>query len=94
MAPQLPLAAHLSLEKNILELNRMFGRCERVKGSCIPPLYTAHVTRLLMFYIILLPIGLATAGISIVPNMFTTGAVGFAMLGLDEIGHILEQPFR
>jgi predicted membrane chloride channel (bestrophin family) len=94
MGPQLPLAAHLSLEKNIWELNRMYGRCERVKGSCIPPLYTAHVTRLLVFYIFLLPIALGTAGISIVPNMITTAGVAFAMLGLDEIGHILEQPFR
>ena len=71
----LPLAAQLSLERNIWELNRMYGRCERVKGSCIPPLYTAHVTRLLVFYIFFLPFALATAGIAIFPNMFTTGSV-------------------
>jgi predicted membrane chloride channel (bestrophin family) len=94
MGPQLPHAVHLSMERNICELNRVFGRCERVKGSCIPPLYTAHVTRLLVFYIFFLPFALATAGVSIVADMVTTGAVAFAMMGLDEIGHILEQPFR
>jgi predicted membrane chloride channel (bestrophin family) len=90
-----PLAAQLQIQQNLWELNRMFGRCERLKGSCIPPMYTSHVTRLLVFYLVFLPVALAnTAGISRTAAFVTTGAVAFAMMGLDEIGHVLEQPFR
>lgn len=90
-----PLAAQIQIQQNLWELNRMFGRCERLKGSCIPPMYTSHVTRLLVFYLIFLPLALATTtGISRTAALVTTGAVAFAMMGLDEIGHVLEQPFR
>ena len=54
----LPSAAHRTLESNLLELNRVFGMCERIRGSPIPPIYTAHTSRLLMFYLFLLPCAL------------------------------------
>lgn len=54
----MPPGAHRSLENNLLELNRVFGICERIRGSPIPPIYTAHTSRLLVFYLVLLPCAL------------------------------------
>jgi predicted membrane chloride channel (bestrophin family) len=95
MGPQLPHAAHLSLEQNMLELNRIFGRCERVSQEILhpPTLYCACDPSPSVLHF-LLPFALATAGVHIAAHMVTTGAVAFALMELDEIGHILEQRFR
>lgn len=47
-----------------------------------------------MFYLFFLPIALRGTGINIVANTLMTTSIGFSMLGLDEISHQLEQPFR
>lgn len=77
------------------QLNQCIMVCERIRASPIPPLYTAHAGRLLMFYLFFLP--LALRGSSLLNNVgtiLTTTVVSYAMLGLDEISHILEEPFR
>ena len=77
------------------QLNKCIMICERIRSSPIPPLYTAHAGRLLVFYLCFLP--LALRGSCLLNNagtILTTTVVGYAMLGLDEISHILEEPFR
>jgi len=91
---RLPYPAHQAVENNLLQLNIILGHCERIKTTCIPPLYTAHVSRLLVLYLFFLPFALQGTGINIVANTLMTGSIGFSMLGLDEISHQLEQPFR
>ena len=54
-----------------------------------------HTGRLLVFYLIFLP--LALRGSLLLNNLgtiLTTMVVGYAMLGLDEISFLLEEPFR
>jgi predicted membrane chloride channel (bestrophin family) len=68
--------------------------CERLWGSPIPPVYTSHTSRLLVFYLFFLPVALHGARIENTVNILVTVTVAFAMLGLDEISHLLEQPFQ
>ena len=109
----LPFPVHLQLERNLSEMNYIVGMCERLRGSPIPPAYTSHASRLLMFYLTSLPPALhgahfgnalsssttfrpLLATIMRIPitTIVITAVVSYAMLGLDEISHVLEQPFR
>ena len=68
--------------------------CEAIRATPIPPIYTHHTLRLLVLYLAVLPLALhgefSNAGVTLLATL----AIGFAMLGLDEISHLLEQPFR
>jgi putative membrane protein len=90
---QLNSAAELALDETTQELNHCIMTCERIRASPIPPLYTAHTGRLLMFYLFFLPMAL-TDVMNVWGTVVTTAAVGYTMLGLDEISHLLEQPFK
>jgi predicted membrane chloride channel (bestrophin family) len=79
---------HNSLERALTELHNVITVCERIQASPIPSEYTAHASRLLMIYLFFLPLALGEA------SVLVTCLVGFAMLGLDEISHFLEEPFR
>ena len=68
-------------------------KTEKIRNSPLPPIYTAHTTRLLVFYLFWLPLALYGALQDPVCTVLVTVAVGYAMLGLDEISHILENPF-
>jgi predicted membrane chloride channel (bestrophin family) len=92
---QLTTSEQSRLDVCAQQLNECIMVCERIRASPIPPLYTAHAGRLLMFYLFFLP--LALRGSSLLNNVgtiITTTVVGYAMLGLDEISHVLEEPFR
>ena len=91
------------LMKCTYRLNEAFMIAERVRISVVPALYTTHTTRLLLFYLFWLPFALYGTFSTLNPNNFfrvavltmvTTTAVGYAMLGLDEIATILSIPFR
>jgi|AntRauTorckE5430_2_1112549.scaffolds.fasta_scaffold14162_1 putative membrane protein len=90
----MPVAAHQQLELNLNEMNHILGMCERLKGSPIPPVYTSHTSRLLVFYLFFLPVALSAANVKNIVNVLVAVAVAYAMLGLDEISHLLEQPFQ
>ena len=76
-------------------MNHLYGACEGLISSPIPPLYTSNSSRLLVLYLIFLPIALQMLNVmSAVGTVLVTATVGYAMLGMDEITHQLEQPFR
>jgi ion channel-forming bestrophin family protein len=89
-------AEEIAMDHTAHELNHCITTCERIVASPIPPLYTAHTGRLLMFYLFFLP--LALRGSMLLPNaistVLTTAAVAYAMIGLDEMSFLTEQPFR
>lgn len=66
---------------------------ERLCASPIPPVYSFNATRL-MLYLLCLPLALIGNEPSRAVTLFMTTLVGYAMLGLDEVSHWLEQPFR
>jgi len=92
---QLPTSEALVLQQTAQNLNHVIMTTERIRASPIPPLYTTHAGRLLIFYLFFLPLALRGSGmLNGIGTVITTLAVGYTMLGLDEISHLLEQPFR
>ena len=89
----LSFAPHRQLEQNLNEMNYILGMCERLRGSPIPPVYTSHTSRLLVFYLLFLPLALHGSETRKFVTVLVTSTVSYAMLGLDEISHVLEQPF-
>jgi putative membrane protein len=86
----LKVPQHNALEKTLSDLHNVIMVCQRIQGSPIPSVYTAHASRLLMLSLFFLPLALHGTGTAVL----VTSLVGFAMLGLDEISHFLEEPFR
>ena len=85
---------HKTLSQTTYKLNEALMNAERVRISPIPSLYTTHTTRLLIFYLFWLPYALYGALENGAATLLITAAVGYAMLGLDEISHVLELPFQ
>jgi len=90
----LTTAEEISLDRTIEKLDHALMTCDRICASPIPPLYTSHTTRLLMFYLAFLPLALHKSSLRGFVTFLVSSVVGYTMLGLDEISHILEQPFR
>jgi predicted membrane chloride channel (bestrophin family) len=80
--------------QTISKLNEALMIAERIRNSPVPPLYTAHTTRLLIFYLFWLPLALHSSIQNALATIVVTMASGYAMLGLDEISHICELPFK
>lgn len=92
---QLNTAEELALDHMAHDLNHCITTTERIRASPIPPLYTAHTGRLLLFYLFFLPLALRGGNmLNGWATVLTTTAVAYTMLGLDEISHLLEQPFK
>lgn len=91
---KLTVAEEMALDRSIHHLDESLMTCERIIASPIPPLYTSHTSRLLMFYLGFLPLALKQSSLSGPVTFLVSFVVGYTMLGLDEISHLLEQPFR
>ena len=91
---KLTTAEEIALDHTAHNLSEVVTSTGRIRASPIPVLYTSHTTRLLTFYLCFLPTALRWNGLDGVATMISTWAVGFAMLGLDELSHLCEQPFR
>ena len=84
----------MALDHTAHSLSEVITSTGRIRASPIPVLYTSHTTRLLTFYLASLPTSLYLSGMDGIVTLLITWAVGFAMLGLDELSHLCEQPFR
>eukprot|EP00588_Corethron_pennatum_P022710 CAMPEP_0194337316 /NCGR_PEP_ID=MMETSP0171-20130528/75920_1 /TAXON_ID=218684 /ORGANISM="Corethron pennatum, Strain L29A3" /LENGTH=120 /DNA_ID=CAMNT_0039101067 /DNA_START=100 /DNA_END=459 /DNA_ORIENTATION=- len=79
--------------RNLHEMNYILAMCKCLRGSPMPPVYMLHASWLLAFYMLCLPLALhgSRAGGA---TVLVASAVLYAMLGLDKISHVLEQPSR
>ena len=91
---RLTTAEEIALDHTAHSLSEIITSTGRLRASPIPTLYTSHTSRLLVFYLSCLPTALHMSGLDLNITTLTTMVVGFAMLGLDELSHIFEQPFR
>jgi len=91
----LSTAEEIAIDHGISAMDSAIMITERIVASPIPPLFTTHAGRLMCFYLGFLPIALKNSGSMNNSGMLLTIlVVGYAMLGLDEISHLMEQPFK
>lgn len=91
---RLTTAEEIALDHTAHSLSEAITSTGRIRASPIPTMYTSHTSRLLVFYLFCLPPALQLSGLNGIVTTLLTAVVGYAMLGLDEISHLFEQPFR
>ena len=90
-AGELPTHIHTECERTLHELNKTLGGCERLLTTPLPLSYTRHTSRTLALWLLFLPLALwGSMGVSCVPATFF---VTYLLLGIDEIGIQIEEPF-
>ncbi|KAG8470414.1 hypothetical protein KFE25_008835 [Diacronema lutheri] len=88
-----PTSAAQSLSTCLSDLNACYGGMERIFSTPLSPTYMRHTTRGLLLWLGMLPAGLCGAGVSFVHSLVAVCATGYIMLGIEEIGIQIEQPF-
>lgn len=84
------------IDQSITALIDFTGACERIFKTPVPLVYTRHTARFLAIFLATLPLGLWEATgqswnhLSIIPIQ---AALGFFLLGIEEIGVQIEEPF-
>ena len=90
----LPHHAALGVQSHISELNSLYGGMERLLSTPLSPTYLRHASRGLMLWLTLLPCGLLSAGCTTRAKLLLVVlSTAYVMLGIDEIGVQIEQPF-
>jgi len=90
----IPPTALLRMEQVLYDIEQTIGICNRVLISPIPPTYTRHTSRVLTLYMLLLPIALAGMQVSMCPAVITAAFASYILVGIDEIGLEIENPFN
>ena len=69
------------------------GGCKRVHSTPIPPTYVRHASRALLSWLLCLPLALSPLHATASGLACTTGLTAFLILGIEEIGMQIEEPF-
>lgn len=76
----------------LAQMNQAIATCEKIQSFPIPLSYTRHTSRFLLLFLGLLPLSLwPDCGWAAVP---ITTALSYVLLGVEEIGVQIEEPFR
>merc|ERR1712071_111283 len=67
--------------------------CQRLLASPIPPTYSRHLSRALCIWLLILPFGLVGSGLHMFAVTASTAFVSYTIIGIDEIGMEIENPF-
>jgi ion channel-forming bestrophin family protein len=86
-----PERAVITIDNNIRSLVESVGVCERIQDTPLPFAYVVHLRRALMLFLITLPFALVNPfGWS---TIIYTMLISYVLLGIDEIGVEIENPF-
>lgn len=85
---------HASMESCLDDLDAVMGGCERLFASPIPPTYSRHLSRIMCMYLILLPFALVFSTPSLGAVVASSTLVSYVLIGIDEIGMEIENPFQ
>eukprot|EP00884_Botryococcus_braunii_P014331 jgi/Botrbrau1/2289/Bobra.101_2s0112.1 len=87
----LPTVQVLSIDQNLTFFADCIGSCERIFKTPMPLSYTRHTSRFLLLFLFCMPLQLwDTCHWGTVP---ATLLISFLLLGIDEIGVMIEEPF-
>merc|ERR1712187_1063693 len=87
----LPLEQRILMENNVTRLINDMGACENIFATPIPVGYTKHTSRFLLLWLLFLPFALQSQlGVGIV---FAQQVLSFGLLGIEDIGIQIEEPF-
>lgn len=91
--PQAGLSDYLQgcMNESLAQLETSLGSCERIFNTPIPLMYTRHTSRFLMLWIGIIPFMMWEAcGFA---SLVLSPAIAFFLLGIEEIGVQIEEPF-
>ncbi|NJL78152.1 MAG: hypothetical protein HC836_29115 [Richelia sp. RM2_1_2] len=80
-----------TLHQDVDEMIDILGGCERILKTPVPLIYTMTLKVLLLIYFLLLPWELV-AGLNLWTSL-VVGFISFVLLGINEIGAEIEEPF-
>ena len=69
------------------------GGCKRIYSTPIPPTYSRHASRALVAWLACLPLATAPLHASDWTLALSTGLTAFLVLGIEDIGMQIEEPF-
>ena len=84
---------HSALESAIDDLDAVIGGCERLLTSPIPSTYSRHLSRIMVMYLAILPFALVATGTPSLGAAVASALVSYVIVGVDEIGMEIENPF-
>jgi len=84
---------HTSMESALDDLDATTGGCERLMTSPIPPTYSRHLSRIMFLYLAILPLASVASGMPSLGSMLASAIVSYVLIGVDEIGMEVENPF-
>ena len=90
---RLDRAAHRAIEGRLGALNDVVGACERLAQSPVPPAYTRHTSRMLLIFLVLVPVGLMDLRLKVQYVASSTLFITYLVVGIEEVGIELEAPF-
>ena len=90
---RLDRAAHRTIEGRLGALNDVVGACERIAQSPVPPAYTRHTSRMLLSFLVLVPVGLMDLRLKVRYVAVCTMFITYLVVGIEEVGIELEAPF-
>ena len=83
-----------ALMESLTDLDRLYGGMERLQSTPLSPTYMRHSSRGLILWLFMLPCGLLGAGCTTaLKHLLVVVSTSYVMLGIDEIGVDLEEPF-
>lgn len=83
---------HRFFVNKLSSLIDILGACERILLTPVPPSYSRHTSRFISLYMFSLPFVLAPSIHLYTP--FIIGLISWAFAGIEEIGHMIEDPFN
>lgn len=94
VALKLPNFRETKFEENISALTDYLGACERIAKTPIPLVYTRHTARFLSTWLLFVPsVLLKEFDGQAVPTVVCSAIIALFLLGIDELGIQIEEPF-
>jgi predicted membrane chloride channel (bestrophin family) len=92
-SPFVDAGVALMIEERIRELETVYGACQRIFTSPIPPTYSRHLSRVLTTWLLVTPMSLIASGLPTITVALTTTLGAYILIGIDEVGMEIENAF-